>query len=121
MAEVSKFDVVVVGGGYAGVTAERDLADRSCAVALLAAHDRTGAAPAPGRPRRARGIEFGGAWIAADCIPNAAKESERYGIPFMQSANQLQAPLWGLAHRLSGSRWGSRRARRRLTRESAGC
>ncbi len=55
-------DVVVVGGGFAGVTAAREAALRGCSVLLLEARDRLGGrtwtAPWDGRK-----IEYGGAWV----------------------------------------------------------
>lgn len=55
-------DVIVVGGGFAGVTAAREAALRGCSVLLLEARDRLG-----GRTWRApwdgHEIEYGGAWV----------------------------------------------------------
>jgi pseudooxynicotine oxidase len=56
------YDVIVVGGGFAGVTAAREAAQRGCSVLLLEARDRLG-----GRtwtfPWNGLRIEYGGAWI----------------------------------------------------------
>jgi monoamine oxidase len=55
-------DVVVVGGGFAGVTAAREAALRGCSVLLLEARDRLGgrtwSADWNGIP-----VEYGGAWV----------------------------------------------------------
>ncbi|MDX6523888.1 MAG: hypothetical protein QOI17_1401, partial [Gaiellales bacterium] len=55
-------DVVVVGGGFAGVTAAREAALAGRSVLLLEARDRLG-----GRtwtaPWRGHQIEYGGGWV----------------------------------------------------------
>lgn len=55
-------DVIVVGGGFAGVTAAREVALRGRSVLLLEARDRLG-----GRTWSAdwegTSIEYGGAWV----------------------------------------------------------
>ena len=74
-------DVVVVGAGYAGVTAARDLSDRGLSVLVLEAGDRIG-----GRTysRKFNGreelVELGGGWIALDSNPLMKRELDRYGI-----------------------------------------
>ena len=73
-------DVVVIGGGFAGITAARDLRDRGLSVVLLEARNRIG-----GRTfsRELEGtqevIELGGARLALDYMPNVAREVHRYG------------------------------------------
>ena len=60
MAE--RYDVIVVGGGFAGVTAARECALRGRRTLLLEARDRLGgrtwSADWNGFP-----IEYGGAWV----------------------------------------------------------
>jgi monoamine oxidase len=55
-------DVIVIGGGFAGVTAAREAAQRGRSVLLLEARDRIG-----GRtwtaPWAGASIEYGGAWV----------------------------------------------------------
>ena len=55
-------DVLVVGGGFAGVTAAREAALRGCSVLLLEARDRLGgrtwSSTWHGTP-----VEYGGAWV----------------------------------------------------------
>ena len=57
-----RHDVIVVGGGFAGVTAAREAALRGRSVLLLEARDRLGgrtwSADWDGIP-----IEYGGAWV----------------------------------------------------------
>ncbi|HWV87770.1 MAG TPA: NAD(P)/FAD-dependent oxidoreductase [Capillimicrobium sp.] len=90
-------DTVVVGGGFAGVTAARDLARAGKRVVLLEARDRLG-----GRTwYRAFGdtdkhVEFGGTWVC----PNAGwdrirSELAHYGIGCVQSP-EPQHLLWAL-------------------------
>jgi pseudooxynicotine oxidase len=56
------YDVIVIGGGFAGVTAARECAQRGRAVLLLEARDRLG-----GRTWSAEWdgwqVEYGGAWV----------------------------------------------------------
>src|SRR5579871_4205719 len=62
MAAKASHDVIVVGGGFAGVTAAREAALRGRSVLLLEARDRLGGrtwtAPWEGVP-----IEYGGGWV----------------------------------------------------------
>lgn len=75
-------DVIVIGGGFAGVTAARDLALAGDDVLLLEARDRLG-----GRTwvRRFAGtsmeLEFGGTWVLPDEHATVMAELARYGIP----------------------------------------
>lgn len=74
-------DVLVIGGGIAGLTAARDLAAAGRSVVVLEARPRLG-----GRTWRRRfdaagvDVEFGGAWFSLDRQPPLAEEVERYGI-----------------------------------------
>jgi monoamine oxidase len=74
-------DVVVLGGGFAGLVAARDLAERRIRVVLLEARPRLG-----GRTwyRRFDGtdayVEFGGTWFSRSLQPALAAEIDRYGV-----------------------------------------
>lgn len=82
----AEFDVIVVGAGYAGVTAARDLSDRGLRVIILEARDRVGGRTySKAFAGRTELMEFGGAWIACDYMPNLAREVQRYHVPLTQS------------------------------------
>ena len=74
-------DVIVVGGGLAGLVAARDLAQAGCAVRLLEARDRFGgrawAAPFDGDGRL---VELGGGWFDTGLQHPLRAEVERYGV-----------------------------------------
>jgi monoamine oxidase len=81
-----EYDVVVVGAGYAGVTAARDLRDRGVTVLLLEGRDRVGGRTYSKKFKgRHELMEFGGAWFSCDYMPNMAREVERYHARLMQS------------------------------------
>ncbi|WP_367136864.1 flavin monoamine oxidase family protein [Saccharothrix sp. HUAS TT1] len=71
-------DVIVVGAGFAGVTAARELRSAGLRPVLLEARDRIG-----GRTRTAdyegQVIEYGGQWVS-DAHTNVMAELRRYGI-----------------------------------------
>ena len=72
------FDVVVIGGGFAGATAARELGKAGHRVALLEARNRLG-----GRTFTStfadQSIEFGGAWVHW-LQPHVWAEMQRYGL-----------------------------------------
>lgn len=76
-------DVVVIGGGFAGVTAARELTRRGHSVLLLEARDRLG-----GRTfyaeRLGRRLELGGTWVHW-FQPHVWAEITRYGLELSQS------------------------------------
>ena len=83
-AEPEAWDVIVVGGGFAGVTAARDASHRGLRTLLLEARDRLG-----GRTANAdfggRKIEVGGTWIGW-AQPHVWAERMRYQAPIAESA-----------------------------------
>ena len=96
-------DVIVVGGGFAGVTAARDLGQRGYRVLLLEARDRLG-----GRTwyRRfadsAQMVEFGGTWLARRWQPQIAREIERYNLPIIESPAPASLASLVAGRRLTG-------------------
>jgi monoamine oxidase len=74
-------DVIVIGGGFAGLVAARDLRERGRSVILLEARDRLGGRTwyreIPGTGVMA---EYGGTWFARESQPSLAAEIARYGI-----------------------------------------
>ena len=79
-------DVVVIGGGIAGVTAARDMGEDGRSVLLLEARNRLG-----GRTYYRRfadtehAVEFGGTWIAPRWQRYVAREVERYNLSLTES------------------------------------
>jgi len=76
-----KQDVIIVGGGFAGVTTAREIALRGRSVLLLEARDRLGGRtwtrPFAGRERH---VELGGAWINTRYQRHVAAAIDRHGI-----------------------------------------
>jgi monoamine oxidase len=58
-------DVIIVGAGFAGVTAARELSRKGKSVIVLEARDRVGGRAMPGSVAGAT-IDFGGQWVGAD-------------------------------------------------------
>ncbi len=77
---MAKTDVVIIGGGFAGVTAARELSMRGRTSVLVEAKDRLG-----GRTYTAdhdgHSMELGGTWIHP-FQPNVWAEITRYGLEF---------------------------------------
>ncbi|MFI0469824.1 flavin monoamine oxidase family protein [Saccharopolyspora sp. 5N102] len=72
------YDVAVIGAGFAGVIAARDLSVEGCSVIHLEARDRIGGRTFSGEAF-GRSVEFGGAY-AHWTQPNVWRELERYDI-----------------------------------------
>ncbi|RZU30435.1 flavin monoamine oxidase family protein [Blastococcus saxobsidens] len=93
---MSDFDVVVVGGGFAGVTAARDLSGAGLSVLVLEGRDRLGGRTYyrefAGRDKK---LEMGGTWVSPGYQKYVTSELERYGIPTFQSPEPEQFG-WGL-------------------------
>ena len=73
-------DVIVIGGGFAGLRAARDLADAGRNVVLLEARDRLGGRTWT-RPFDGDGppVEVGGTWFTPEQV-EVPRELERYGL-----------------------------------------
>ncbi|MBV9164667.1 MAG: FAD-dependent oxidoreductase [Solirubrobacterales bacterium] len=80
------YEAIVVGGGFGGMTAARDLHDAGHAVLVLEARDRLGGRtwykPFRGSDKR---IEFGGTWVAPRWQPHIRAEIERYSAELIES------------------------------------
>src|SRR2546426_8674807 len=76
-------NIIVIGGGFAGVTAARDLSRLGHRVTLLEARDRIG-----GRTHRRKfagtdvEIETGGAWFAGPAQRYAHREIVQHGLRY---------------------------------------
>jgi monoamine oxidase len=83
------FDVAIVGGGFAGVTAARDLAATGRSVVILEARDRLGGRtwyrPFAGTEHC---VELGGTWFSLARQPPLAEEVERYGVCVVPAATR---------------------------------
>ena len=77
-------DVVVIGGGFAGIAAARDLSEAGRSVVVLEARDRIGGRTwwreIPGTGVMA---EYGGMFFSQATQPNLAREIARYGVAVM--------------------------------------
>jgi monoamine oxidase len=73
------YDTIIVGGGFAGVTAARELKNAGATVLLLEAHDHVG-----GRTWSTefagKSVDLGGTWIHWMACPHAWAETTRYGL-----------------------------------------
>src|SRR6516164_4498968 len=87
------YDAIVIGGGFAGLTAARDLAEHSHSALLLEARDRLGGRTWT-RPfaDTEHMIEMGGQWIEPQRQFNIVNEIERYGIATSHSAEPHRYP-----------------------------
>lgn len=83
MAVQETYNVVVIGGGFAGVTAARELRQRGRSVLILEARDRLGGrtwvAEFSGLP-----VEMGGTWVHW-MQPHVWAEITRYGLQIVES------------------------------------
>lgn len=86
---MSTYDVIVVGAGFAGVTAARELHHRGYRVVIVEARDRIGGRTwtenTLGRP-----LEMGGTWVHW-VQPHVWAEMSRYGIGVVRSPSPVEA------------------------------
>ncbi len=91
--EAAAADVIVIGGGFAGVTAARELRHQGLRVLLLEARNRLGgrtfAVPVDGGI-----VELGGTWVHST-QPHVWAEVNRYGLPLVETPDALpERILW---------------------------
>jgi monoamine oxidase len=88
-------DVIVLGAGFAGIAAARDLVEGGKRVVVLEARDRIG-----GRtwfkemPGAGIGVEYGGMFFSRDTQPNLARAIERYGVRVTPAITQPDDMAW---------------------------
>src|ERR1700749_1523334 len=85
------YDVIIVGGGFAGVTAARECALRGRSVLLLEGRDRLGGRTWSAEWEGTR-IEYGGAWVHWH-QPHTFSELTRAGLP-VQLSDDAQRAAW---------------------------
>lgn len=105
-AERRRWDVVVIGGGFAGVSAARELRHAGLETLLLEARNRLG-----GRTFTARSggrlFELGGTWVHST-QPHVFAEVNRYGLELVETQGEIpERLLW----------WDGERAREAGLRE----
>jgi monoamine oxidase len=95
------YDVIVIGAGFAGLTAARELAHAGKRVAILEARDRIG-----GRTwldeRMGLNLELGGTWVHWT-QPHVWAELRRYGIGLAPSPVPQNAYWWNGVRAVAGS------------------
>jgi monoamine oxidase len=87
-------DVIVIGAGFAGLVAARNLGERGYRVLVLEARDRIGGrAFFAAFPEADCAVELGGAWFDADLQTPMREEADRYGIAIVEAA-PYQTTRW---------------------------
>lgn len=85
-------DVVIVGGGFAGVTAARELRQHGVRVTLLEARDRLGGRTWTRDTKLGRELDVGGTWVHW-IQPHVWAEITRYGLDLIASPD-LDTAYW---------------------------
>lgn len=98
----ASWDVIIIGGGFAGVTAARDLSLRGKRTLLVEARPRLGGRTFTA-PFGRHQIDLGGTWIGS-AQPFVWSEISRYGLPLEEStaASAEQAIWWEQGQRRMG-------------------
>ncbi|MES1985910.1 MAG: NAD(P)/FAD-dependent oxidoreductase [Pseudomonadota bacterium] len=80
MNDQKRYDVIIIGGGFAGLIAARDLGEMGRNVLLLEARDRLGGrAHSQVFPGTDKVVELGGTWVMPHYMPEIGRELKRYG------------------------------------------
>jgi monoamine oxidase len=95
------WDVVVVGAGFAGLTAARELSGRGLDVLVVEARDRLGGRTWTDQ-RLGRSLELGGTWVHP-VQPHVWAELTRYGLAVIPSPEPRRAYWWAQGERHEGS------------------
>ncbi|MGO4587678.1 flavin monoamine oxidase family protein [Paenarthrobacter sp. 2TAF44] len=98
--ETTDVDVVVIGAGFAGLTAARELARQGLMVRILEARDRIGGRTWLDR-RLGRDLEIGGTWVHWT-QPYIWAELKRYGLVTTPSPQPQKAMWWAAGARHEG-------------------
>jgi len=87
-------DVVVIGGGVAGLVAARDLSEQGVGVTLVEARDRLGGRTWT-RPLAGTDVmvEMGGTWFSRTLQPAIAEEIARYGLR-VSEGGRFERVVW---------------------------
>ncbi|PFX03126.1 Pseudooxynicotine oxidase [Nocardia farcinica] len=85
-------EVVIVGGGFAGLTAARDLVQRGHTVTVLEARDRLGGRTWTRNTALGRELDMGGTWVHW-IQPHVWAEITRYGVDLIASP-ELDTAYW---------------------------
>lgn len=95
-------DVVVVGAGFAGICAARDLLDAGRSVVIVEARSRIGGRTFtdlfPGTPHP---VEMGGTWVSPKHQPFVTREIERYRLKLARSRPAPTHFAWAFQNRVS--------------------
>src|SRR5262245_35674527 len=84
-------EVVVIGAGFAGMAAARDLRDAGRSAMVLEARDRMGGRTrSAGIPGTGVWAEYGGMFFSRATQPHLAAEIERYGIAVSEPSKETQ-------------------------------
>ena len=94
-------DVVVIGAGFAGLTAARELARQGLTVRIVEARDRIGGRTWLDR-RLGRDLEIGGTWVHWT-QPYIWAEMKRYGLATTPSPQPQKAMWWAEGARHEGA------------------
>ncbi|GAB3398685.1 flavin monoamine oxidase family protein [Schumannella luteola] len=97
----SRYDAIVIGAGFAGLTAARELSAAGRRVLVLEARDRTGGRTWTER-RLGHDLELGGTWVHWT-QPFVWAELRRYGIGVVPSPIPLEAWWWNGSETVAGT------------------